>query len=78
MTDERPGDRTAQTDPELERADETDAGAFIGREPELTRADYPTTGEASQDTNPDPGWAKPPEGHRQATHVNDDDLKRKG
>lgn len=76
MTDERPADRTANTDPEL--ADDTDAGAFIGREAELTRPDIPTTGEASQATIPDPGWSPPPEGHREAGSVTDDDIKRKG
>ncbi len=57
---------------------DTDAGAFIGREPELTRSHMPTTGEGDQDANPDPGWAPAPEGHREQTKASDDDVRRAG
>lgn len=78
MTDEPPADRrTAPTDDDAALAD-VDAGAFIGREAELTRPDIPTAGEAMQDPNPDPGWRPPPEGHREASTADDDIIKRKG
>jgi hypothetical protein len=78
MTDQQPADRRRDTDPELTDAGDVDAGAFIGSEAELTRADIPDSADPPPVVIPDPGWAKPPEGHRQGERVDDDDLKRKG
>jgi hypothetical protein len=56
---------------------DVDAGAFIGREAELTRTDMPVESELIATKIPDLGWQKPPEGHREATPVAEDELKRK-
>ncbi|MDP8905754.1 MAG: hypothetical protein M3N29_10705 [Chloroflexota bacterium] len=74
MTDElEPG--SEQTPP---APAEPDPGTFIGHDAELTRDEFPSTGEAMQDENPDPGWSRPPEGHREQSKTTDDDLRREG
>jgi hypothetical protein len=71
-----------------------DAGAFIGKEPELAqetipggvqRGDERISGVATQSTgpgkgsaNPDDGWTDWPEGHREGRAADDDMVKRKG
>jgi len=85
VSDERPADRSTETDPELTHRNDAgaapagvDPGAFIGRDAELTRADIPEAGAAPRTRIPDPGWNDTPEGHREGSKANDDELKRKG
>jgi hypothetical protein len=77
VTDES-AEATQPTNTDADPFADVDAGAFIGHEPDLSREDIPVEGDLIGTPIPDPGWRKPPEGHRQFTHVSDDDLKRKG
>jgi hypothetical protein len=78
---------------ENEAAD-LDAGAFIGNEPELSQETIPggiqrgderiagvatqSTGPANRGANPDEGWSRWPEGHREGSPADDDAVRRKG
>jgi hypothetical protein len=78
---------------ENEAAD-IDAGAFIGNEAELAQETIPggiqrgderisavatqSTGPANRGANPDEGWSRWPEGHREGSPADDDAVRRKG
>jgi hypothetical protein len=72
------------------RDDADDPGAYIGHEPErstetipggLSRADERVSAVDSQpgpETGPSTGWARPPEGHREAETADDDRIREAG
>ena len=53
-----------------------DPGAFVGHQPELGQEiEIESTGPGGQGANPDEGWQRTPEGHREGRAA-DDDLVR--
>ena len=86
--DPRNKDKAEQSEPDL------DPGAFIGKEPELAAETIPggvqrgderiaagatqSTGPANRGANPDDGWSRWPEGHREGSPADDDAVRRKG
>ena len=104
MTDDRrrqADDQPRQADDQPRQADDqprsgepADAGAYLGREPELGQDSIPgglqhdderiageatqSTGPAQRGANPDEGWRDAPEGHREGRAADDDLVQRKG
>ena len=53
-----------------------DAGAFVGHHPELgDEIEIESTGPAGRGANPDEGWQRTPEGHREGRGADDDLLR---
>ena len=53
-----------------------DAGAFVGHQPQFSdEIEIESTGPAGRGANPDEGWQRTPDGHREGRNA-DDDLIR--
>ena len=67
---------------EREIEPDLDAGAYIGSRDELAHdagaIDLESTGPGAKGAIRDDGWQRAPQGHREGTPANDDEIRRKG